>query len=184
MKVILEGPDNSGKTTLAGRLVRDLELGYMRPPSLSSTEGVNDHVFTWWEQELTLHEHRTAVYDRCTYISDPIYRLVSGHTPLRPAWEMMRGIGQVKQQAYLVFCLPDWQFVKPMLEREIAEGGGLKHLDIAHAEIVHWAYFTAYRLWSLIMPERVSVWNFEAETLPEATDLQYNSILHRIREAI
>jgi hypothetical protein len=183
MKVIVEGPDNSGKTTLATQLALDLDLEYRRPPTLSSTSGVNDHVFQWWESQLHNHEHDSAVYDRCTYISDPIYRLVSGFEPIRYEMDMMRGVAQVREQAFIVFCLPPWQTVKPMLEAEAAEGGGLKYLDMDHARVVHWAYFIEHRRWSFMLPAgRVAVWNYDIGRLAEVKGL-YNMVLQRIKEA-
>lgn len=180
MKIICEGPDNSGKTTLAQSLAKNLNLEYRRPPTLSSTEGVNDAVFLWWERELFHHEHESAVYDRCTYISDPIYRLVSGKAPLREQSVMMAGVAQVTKQAFLIFCLPRWELSKALIEREMAEGGGLQGMDLAHAEVVHWAYFIEYQSWFHRIPHQVSCWNFENDN----REALQNIIEFRIKEAM
>lgn len=179
MKIILEGPDNSGKTTLAKLLAKDLDLEYRRPPTLSSTKGPNDGVATWWEDQLQQRANEAAVYDRCFYISDPIYRLVSGHTPLRSAGHMMYGISRVKELAFLVFCLPRWSLSKALIEAENADGQGLQFMDIHHAEIVHWRYFLEYQSWFWVMQDRVASYNYEHDT-PDKLRL----LTFRIKEAI
>lgn len=155
--LIFEGPDNSGKTTLAQAVAVKYNLEYRRPPALSSTEGVNDHVFKWWEAELEKHPRDTfAVYDRCTYISDPIYRLVSAQPPLRDEQAMKRGLEELfRRPTTVVFCLPPWGWSKLHNEVELASGGGLKYANIDQLRVIHWAYSVACQLWREISPVSV-----------------------------
>lgn len=155
--IIVEGPDNSGKTTLARWLAEKLRLEYRRPPTLSSTAGVNTDVFDWWEQQLLAPQ--SGIYDRCTYISDPIYRLVSGRLPMRSGEQMMKGIQEVGNRAYIIFCLPDWEWSKPLNQAEKDRGEGLIYANMAQLEVIHWAYHVSYMLWSQAHYERVSMWD-------------------------
>lgn len=162
--IILEGPDNSGKTTLALWLAEQLKLEYRRPPTLSSTEGVDQHVFDWWEQQLLAPD--TGIYDRCTYISDPIYRLVSGRKPIATDMQMNRGIRLVGNHAMVIFCLPEWEWSKPLNQAEKDAGGGLAHADMAQLEVIHWAYGISYMLWAEAHFERILMWDPTWDKLP------------------
>lgn len=172
--LIFEGPDNSGKTTLAQAVAAKYGLEYRRPPALSSTGGVNDHVFKWWEAELEKHPRDTfAVYDRCTYISDPIYRLVSGKYPLRNEAAMQQGVMKlINRFAHVVFCLPRWEWSRHHCEAELAAGGGLKYSNIDQLRVIHWAYHNTATLWQEASIESVYHHNLEErlELVPEGLD--------------
>lgn len=143
--IIVEGPDNSGKTTLAKKLCDRFDLVYTRPPSdlLSSTEGPGEGLLEWWENELRRpREHRKKlVYDRTFFISDPIYRSAVP-IPGRelPASRMAEGLAAIIDYYHVIFCLPPWQLQKEALEKEMAEGGGYKGLTLEHAEAINYAY--------------------------------------------
>lgn len=162
--IIVEGPDNSGKTTLAQRISLATGFEYRRPPTLSSTEGPDGGVFDWWEDQLSLppREHLTAVYDRCTYISDPIYRLVSGRPPLRNEQEMTNGLHQLfGVNPLIIFCLPSWEWSTRHHEEEHKAGLGLSYANIDQLRVIHWAYRLNYTLWSEAFFENVWSWDPE-----------------------
>jgi len=65
--IIVEGCDNSGKTTLAKKFAKGLKLGYVKSPG-------PDANYDWWMKELTLPPDKLAysVYDRF-YYSELVY---------------------------------------------------------------------------------------------------------------
>lgn len=67
--IIIEGPDNSGKTTLGAKLQRDLEIPLLhsiRPPKSSDEQQVLQHSYA----QLT---PKRVILDRVYAISEPIY---------------------------------------------------------------------------------------------------------------
>lgn len=72
--IILEGPDNSGKTTLAQKICREfnLPIHHSGGPSKNRDDIFRRH----GEVMLHLEERRAIVMDRAAIISDPIYRRI------------------------------------------------------------------------------------------------------------
>lgn len=68
--IIVEGPDNSGKTTLARKLAQLLELLYMNNRRLPKQ--VKD-VSKYLERCLLMDQHFPVILDRLSLISEPIY---------------------------------------------------------------------------------------------------------------
>lgn len=181
--IVLEGPDNSGKTTLAKLICEKTGMEYRRPPTLSSTEGVDDHVFTWWEEQLALPQFEgvTPVYDRCTYISDPIYRLVSGKPPLRSEQDMQSGIMRlVNHDVYFIFCLPPWEWSAKHHVEEHRAGLGLSYANIDQLRVIHWAYHCTYQLYSEAMYERVTHWDPSVDTFDSLYEHFLNPVMNHI----
>ena len=177
--IILEGPDNSGKTTLAQMICAQTGYEYRRAPSLSSTEGVDDAVFQWWDQQLSLptEDTLTVVYDRCTYISDPIYRLVSSKPPLRTEQQMMNGIQQMlNQEVHLIFCLPPWSWSARHCEEEHKAGLGLSYANIDQLRVIHWAYHCTYMLYSEAQYERVTSYDPSTQTFANLYEHFFKSV--------
>lgn len=150
--IVLEGPDGGGKTTLAGELVREFHLLYMRPPSavLTSDGGpVNPRgLAEWWELELIdakAGKRGQHVYDRSTYISDPIYRLVYHQRSGSTIEQMIQGVHYLINYALVIWCLPPWEDTLEALRQQNREN--LKGLDEEKAEVVYWAYHYQYTLW-------------------------------------
>jgi hypothetical protein len=115
LPIIVEGPDGAGKTTLAQRIATEYEREYRRPPPalLSSTHGPADHLAEWWNGQLAMRPSSLGkgVYDRCFYISDPIYQQaqVERDLHIHPK-ELAQGIGRLWSiEPILIFCLPDFE---------------------------------------------------------------------------
>lgn len=154
--IVLEGPDGSGKTSLAELMQEELGLEYRRPPKevLSSSQGPTGEprgLIEWWLEELdkcqTQHNYaKIGVYDRTTFISDPIYRLAMGGMPQGTIKEMMGGVYYLANYAYVkVFCLPDFETTLLNVKRE---GRDKLALPDDKLYVIWWAYHWVYQMMS------------------------------------
>lgn len=136
--IIVEGPDGTGKTTLAKQLVEDLELEYRRPPSLSSTHGPDDAVIRWWDEEIRKGE--LAVYDRCFYISEFIYQPnTRDRALLCGADKMVSGLRSLESASPMfIFCLPPFDAQVDIIHQ--ADRDRLRGLDESGEVKVAWMY--------------------------------------------
>src|SRR5438105_13425965 len=125
--IIVEGPDGSGKTTLANKLSDVYDLMYRRPPAatLSSTHGPGDGLVEWWGSELgkTPSHLNHGVYDRCFFISDPIYQQAQSDRPLLlSGHELVRGIMRLwNVEPIIIFCLPPFEVQLANVKRDERE---------------------------------------------------------------
>ena len=162
--IVIEGPDGTGKTTLARDLSRKFGLEYSRPPAhaLSSEGGaLSSALADWWvEQVAAVPSMR--IYDRTYYISDPIYRPHSGRTPLEDGPSFCRNLAAFIQSApAIVFCLPPLEIAMANTFDQEEGRPQLSYLDREKAEIVYWQYWAAYELWFEACPEWVKIYNWE-----------------------
>jgi hypothetical protein len=162
--MIVEGPDGAGKTRLATMLAEHYGLEYRKPPPalLSSTHGPADGLVDWWDMQLAQSASKLAgiVYDRCFYISDPIYqqavpsRVLSVDSP-----DMVRGISRLwNAEPILIFCLPPWdvQLSNVMAhERERLLGVSAEALLK-----VNNAYWACYALWCQALYDDVMKYDY------------------------
>jgi deoxyadenosine/deoxycytidine kinase len=165
--IIVEGPDGAGKTTLAKRVAEHYQLEYRRPPDsvLSSSSGpLSGELVEWWESQLARapDELATTVYDRCFYISDPIYQqAVPDRDLMIHPHSLALGIMRLwNTEPYLIFCLPE--FATILTNVRVA---GRDHLDItAEALSKIWNQYHAYHaMWSQSLYENVIKYNYEEE---------------------
>lgn len=162
--IIVEGPDGTGKTVLAKQLAAVFGLEYRRPPTLSSTEGANDGVYQWWREQILLPAAETTnvIYDRCFFISDPIYRLVSGKPPLQDDSTIRHDLHRLlSHDPVVIFCHTDWEIAKANIDKE--DRGKLSYMDDEHARVVHWAYVTTSILWKEALWNEVTTYNYRDE---------------------
>jgi hypothetical protein len=143
--IIVEGPDGSGKTTLCKKLCEDLDLEYMRYSGLSSETGPDGlGIVDWWDSHL--EKGTDAVFDRCFYISELLYQLVTpGRDLIAEPQKMLAGIHELwLENPVMIFCLTDWETEEPI----ISSRAGLKGVTMSSMEKVSWAYWSMYALWN------------------------------------
>jgi len=166
--MIVEGPDGAGKTYLAEKLADHYGLEYCRPPAelLTSTHGPADGLVEWWDGQLaqTPSDLSMKIYDRCFYISDPIYQLAVPQRKLFvPSDELVRGISRLwNVEPFLIFCLPPWDVqlgnvMNPARER-------LLGVDVETLLKVNNAYWSAYAMWSQALYDNVLKYDYTEES--------------------
>jgi thymidylate kinase len=163
--IVLEGPDGSGKTTLAEELCREFGLKYTRAPHLSSETGPTDGdaIVEWWERQLKLKK-KDKIYDRTFYISEPIYQMAQGKRDLivdnkRYDAGFFKFTNKVD---LLVFCLPPWETTRQTLSDD--NRLALEGVDVHMLRKVHWLYGVMASHWMEILFERVSVYDYTSMT--------------------
>lgn len=112
MIIILEGPDNAGKSTLANMLAKDLGVDVVHPGGPPAN--IADALIRCGEQAMLfqLGESVSFIYDRVTCISDEIYR---GADKYHVAFGLFQQ--DLKREiedgnAILVYCRPPNKVVK------------------------------------------------------------------------
>lgn len=177
--IIVEGPDGSGKTMLAKKLCLDHHKKYRRPSEeiLSSSTGPSSSgLFEWWDSELAeSYEYlRKGIYDRCTYISDPIYQQAQPKRPLLVSGEHLAS-GQMtlwNVEPIIIFCLPPFNV---QLGNVKASGRDrLEGVDDHQLEKISNAYWACYGMWKNSL--------FESVILYDYSDGQLGWLLQRLSE--
>jgi len=114
--IILEGVDGGGKTTLAQKLSKALDLP-MHPRASDSLTGPVKDLYGWTVADMTTwDEQPLSIYDRHPLISENIYGPYV-RNDVRPGFEMgnpeiayMRKF--LRQNALVIICLPPFQVVQ------------------------------------------------------------------------
>lgn len=146
--IIVEGPDGAGKTTLAKRLCEDLGLRYMRPPEslLSSTKGPSEGLVEWWQAEVRSNQPR-LLYDRCFWVSEPVYTTVQRRQPLVSGPDMSRGLHDLwVANPRFIFCMTD----EAAMMENIYSSGRPRLDDLEGPEMLRacvFQYWTMHGLW-------------------------------------
>lgn len=166
--IIVEGPDGSGKTTLAKKLSVVYHRTYCRPSEddLSSTHGPGGlGLVRWWEMQLalsaaTLGKH---VYDRCFYISDPIYQQAQVDRDLLiPGKFLAQGIMKLWGiEPIIIFCLPPFEVQLSNVKQ--AERDRLEGVSDKALEKINNAYWAAFAQWSNGLFENVRLYDYTRE---------------------
>lgn len=146
MKVIVEGPDGSGKTTLIQLLLAqpDLELELM-PRSSSSTGGPVKDLAKWVEHDLgRFGPSYRALYDRYPLISELIYGpLLRGYLPdkfTNPHWMQQQWRKLCSNPVLIIYCLPPLARVR---EAILSDPANQLEGVAQRIETMYWLYYAA-----------------------------------------
>jgi hypothetical protein len=163
--LIIEGPDGSGKTTLAKRVVDVLGMEYRRYPGLSPEAGPDGvGIVEWWDEQIQLNDQE-ACYDRCFYISELLYQPVTpGRQLLTTPTKIAEGIAELwTLEPQIVFCLPEWILTKGPIQARPQ----LKGVTEEGLEKVHWGYHGLYAMWKNSLFEEVRMWDYTKDNLDD-----------------
>lgn len=121
MSIFIEGTDNSGKTTLANRLAKDLGFEVIHSPG-PLDKGVE--MITWLFKEL-ISQKPHVIYDRISMISDPVYSPIirkeksfyskGGNLPV------MHNLLSLTPH-FIIFCSPPIASIKAFGDRDQMDG--------------------------------------------------------------
>lgn len=108
-RVIVEGPDGSGKTRLLDHLVKDTGLT-RRERACTSEDGPIDNIKGYVEDYL--RDHTGGIWDRHPLISEPIYGpIIRGYMSGgfdNPAWLSPMLAQFYAYEPIIIYCLPAW----------------------------------------------------------------------------
>lgn len=100
MIIILEGPDGGGKSTLAGKLVKDLNAKYYHSGG-PKTKSEMDMVIN--ELEIMAHSKSIIIVDRVPWISEMVYPYAFGRKPVLSVAEYLQ---HLKLPQKIIYCKP------------------------------------------------------------------------------
>jgi len=106
-RIIVEGMDGAGKSTLAAEL-----QSFLKPSELVKNElGPRPDLETWWKQELRREEERTLIYDRFFYPEFVYGPILRGKVNI-PNFVIEHILTNLRQVAFLIYCRPDTHTIK------------------------------------------------------------------------
>ena len=159
--LILEGPDGGGKTTLGKQLQGYV---YTRPPEvlLSSTSGPSAGLAEWWESQVWSPVSSTdhLVYDRTTFISDPIYAPIWNRKLIRSAATVAHYLHVLKNRGNvrIIFCLPP---LATILENNAKDKEPLKGTNKLKLELLWNLYWLrAFEMRESWGVHRIATWDY------------------------
>lgn len=116
--IIVEGMDNTGKTTLIKRLLQQYDLDYRG--SASELRGDPQKLIAWVDEELSRPTTKVPIYDRFPLISEEVYGPVLRGRSSIPDH---RYDGWTKDHKVLfIYCRPPLGFIRRWGPREQMEG--------------------------------------------------------------
>lgn len=162
--IIIEGPDGAGKTTLAEKLCDRLGRQYTRPPEelLSSETGPTAGLPQWWDEQLAMGDRALAhrVFDRCFYISDPIYQMAQSERELLVSFQALAsGIMRLwNVEPIIIFCLPDFGITLTNVRQE--NRPQLRGVSAEVLSKVYNMYWATYALWSNALYDNIMSYDY------------------------
>jgi len=175
--IVVEGPDGSGKTTLAKWIAENCGLEYRRAPTLSSETGPDDKAVFWFEDQLVGKTAEGGVYDRVFIISEPIYQLASPGRPLMRNERYMTAHLQrfLNTCKLLIFCLPPWETARDNMD---ADGRlTLQGVDREMFRKIHWMYSCQADLYKEAMFETVTIYDYTRMNKSHIEEAVYDLVL-------
>ena len=116
MAILLEGPDNSGKTTLAEQLTTATGFPIWHAGDPATPDDFQERLLT----DIAIMQ-QNIIMDRCMIISETIYATVLGRQQLFDSRQWFRKIQALEQvdNLLIIFCLPPLEQImdKPQVVR-------------------------------------------------------------------
>lgn len=134
--IVLEGPDHSGKTTLADILQENLEQVFKevhRERSPVKEHGWSDTYSTYLRELAILNRDRVAIQDRTPEISESVYGIMRGR-PRGTGWGYEVYVW-VDHQIFFVFCQNSDYFLRG--SHKDVEGNTQKDEDLKRARLLY-----------------------------------------------
>lgn len=119
--IIVEGPDNSGKTTLSNRLAKDLDFEVIHSPG-PLDRGVK--MISWLFNEM-VQQKEGVIYDRISLISDMVYaNIIRSEDSFYTKRGYIQGFKELLAATphLIIFCRPSDNTINNFGEREQMDG--------------------------------------------------------------
>lgn len=124
--IILEGMDNSGKSSLAEKLSKAYDMPIIHPGGAPATVTAED-IFL---RDQLLDVKKNVIYDRVTSISQQVYAC-DKHTQLDKLMIYARAMVQF-EEVTLIYCRPSISTIYNMAGHAIKEYDTPEHVDFVH----------------------------------------------------
>lgn len=128
MAIIVEGMDNSGKTTLINSLKKEFgeQIEVIKPPGPFKDK---EHIQSWTQETMdrlkSSEDDQVLVFDRFSLFSEPIYGPILRKKSLISQEELIKGceaLGNIEFPITLIYCRPPLTTIKEFGEREQLKG--------------------------------------------------------------
>lgn len=120
-RLLIEGPDGSGKTTLIGQLQRDFDYE-LKPRFSTSTGGPLGQLSSRVYHDL--RGDTPGIYDRHPFISERIYSEALGRQSQLKMMEQSRTSREAEklffQRTFVILCLPPLEVVQENVNRDLS----------------------------------------------------------------
>lgn len=149
--IVVEGMDNTGKTTLVNKLAEEFDLKVVKSPG-PVDQGLENSLK--WMQETLENKDLQVIYDRYPLISERIYGpIIRKKDILAPYWDkLVRKF--LLREPLLIYCRPPIKDILNFGEREQMEG------VIERAEELAELYDEYMKWFSKKMGTRFVVYNY------------------------
>lgn len=130
MRVLIEGPDGSGKSTLVGKFQERYPKLELIERACTSEDGPVRDLAGWVNQDFVRPSRGFWLYDRHPLVSELIYSPALNR-PLNPSFQNKLWLSQALNQFqsrgyYVIICLPPFGEV---IRNVAVNHGGTKHQD-------------------------------------------------------
>lgn len=130
--IIIEGPDNAGKSTLASYIAHELglEVYHAGGPPASKKE-------IFGRAEFILNNHDKFIFDRTPMISEPVYCILRGGDNFFACQEADELYARLKAlKPIIIYCRPPDSVLMDMSNHQVKEHDSKEHVErvMANAE--------------------------------------------------
>lgn len=133
--IILEGPDNSGKSTLAHLLSKELSMAVIHPGSAPGNKAEELKMIL---SQLSLMD-APVIHDRVTFISNMVYNIFRGENT---GTNYGRYCREIRPPSKIIFCRPEYSDLLSMDNHVIKDYDTRSHIDMINKNAIQ--IVTAY----------------------------------------
>lgn len=124
--IILEGPDHSGKSTLAAELAKALGYIVIHPGGAPKTP--TQELIFMMEQKAITYNHNAIIHDRVTCISQPVYNTMRGDGTNGDQYIPYIRQLEVNPNVVIVYCRPPLDKMLGLENHEVKAHETVEHV--------------------------------------------------------
>ena len=179
MIIILEGADNSGKSTLAKKLSEMFGLEVIHPGG--PPKNIGEAIARCDEQHLVMQfsMQLDVIYDRVTCISDMIYR---GKSQYHEAFDYFQHLLTVQKNVLLIYCRPSDERLKNFDDHVTQDHEDESVVDFAKANVDRIIGEYDFVMSRLVDNKHMDIIDYDFES--ENAYLVFEEITNKIRNGL